>query len=267
MKLFKNIIRIVLIGSICFMIFVIADSWLFDIWTRGNQLVTQPNDEVLATAEYLYLNLAPTPDEFYSGWYRYSPDETIFCTTLYGRNDRWTRLFLNNELVPREYIYNPLWLGTYRQFDPVTIFCLQPDAEHSLSVGLHLLEIQYKNTPFDAGITYQQAIMVEPTQISLIQPQYVLQTYQNDQNHACIDISANQFEFRDIQNINFRMFANDNPINMADIYQSIIASFDPIWTVCIDPIALSAGENRLEIRFKPLDTPVISYRWVVNMDG
>ncbi len=168
MKYIRRAIFFSLFLMVAFFIFMTVYYLLQAIWVQGGEFISQPSAEIRTTAEYLYVNPNPTPSDFEATWFRASPDESLFCVTLYathfsGAYPLWIRLFLNGELVPRQDLYQPGWLGTYRQFEAnPNVFCLDPDDEHSLAVGLHLLEIQFKESPLDTGITYIMAIHVEP---------------------------------------------------------------------------------------------------------
>jgi hypothetical protein len=141
-----------------FVIFtIINDTVFFRAWTQGGRLILEPSPNLLATAEYLYINPIPTPKEIDK--IDINPEGNGVCIItgerIIGGDNLFTRWFLNGERVP----YN-----TYRQFsyneDYGVNYCM---GIYGLPIGFHLLEIQVNGSPFYTAMSYQFAIKIEPS--------------------------------------------------------------------------------------------------------
>lgn len=154
MKYLTQFVKVIIVlALIAFGLFLVQDI-TYVIWTSGGQFITQPNSDILLTAEYLYNNPLPTPKQIEKLYI--NQDEIIACVRTYGRviggDVLFTRWFLNGERAPFErYQFFRYWVPDY---------CL---GMYGVEPGLHLLEIHINSSPFYTAMSYQWAIKIEPT--------------------------------------------------------------------------------------------------------
>lgn len=129
-----------------------------------------------------------------------------------------------------------------------------------LLFGLYLLNRDlYQMNPYQIPATLEA--------VKLIQyPDDTFHTYQEN-NQACVDVFVSAFQVDDVYDMEFEVTINNSAVGRAYITQSIIASFDPIWIVCIDISGLPTGEHLAELQFRPnLESDRISYQWAINVE-
>ncbi|MCL4252600.1 MAG: hypothetical protein KJ043_02340 [Anaerolineae bacterium] len=142
----------------------------------------------------------------------------------------------------------------------VVIICLL-----GILIGINLLSIKVN---YPQAQSQSEILLTIEMVKSLTRPEYVLRTYDNELERFCVDIFVRHFQFDDIYKIDILFFANGLAVNEAYVFQSIIASFDPILTICVEKDILSIGENLLEIQFKPnASSSLISYQWIAKIES
>jgi len=166
MKNIKRIIQFLVVIIGFGVLAILCMEVTFQLWISGGTLLSKPSQQILMTAEYLYSAPNPTPNDVIidekSLWLG---NYEIICATILqiipSGHYRWSRWFLNGERVPHRYYYQP---GSFIPLDDVYPFntCLDIN-KNDLAIGFHLLEIQFKTSPFDTGISYQWAIKIEPS--------------------------------------------------------------------------------------------------------
>jgi hypothetical protein len=153
-RVFYKLIGFIFLGII---LIPIAGFLVFKFWTAGGKFNDIPTSDILATAEYIYANSQPTPNIIH--YMEINPEHNGIClitdAEVLPYDTFWSRWFMNGERVPYDY-YSFFHYGfTTNRHNCLNIF--------KINTGVHLLEIQFKSSPFDTGISYQFAIKIEPT--------------------------------------------------------------------------------------------------------
>jgi hypothetical protein len=155
MKYLKYGFAFIMLAMVCFLLFIIVQWTMFDLWRLGGEYVMQPDATILATAEYLYDNPQPLPNQM--ALLHPETADGFVCVSVGLGLGNWlfARWFLNGERVPYEMHRLIIFNESYSD-----IYCLEI---YQLPPSLHLVEVQVNDSPFYTAMSYKFAIKVEPS--------------------------------------------------------------------------------------------------------